>query len=331
MPKPRCCSCQSARGGTCNNCACAKNGKGCTDCLLSKDGLCLNPNGCGGAVSKPQRLVRPYTGCVAGKNGKPLERRREDISRLRVHVSEHLAEGFVPPNQWLLDHDSQVCPGCARALTSVSSRCTECKSHAGDSVSIPKARFLPKLQLNHVVQVSLGATNAALSSGLPPAALISPLQAAFPPLQAAFPLQAPLQAAECSAGDEGKVYEVEKIVDKRRKRNKVQYRVVWRGCPGRDTWEEIRSLSKCKDAINDYERTHFPPACVAHQSVSIAPAARTLPQSQRNRKLKFSMKSRKSLGSKRKMGRCSTSWYGKGFQAKTRGKVLRHWGIVRNQ
>ena len=34
-----CASCQSARHGTCEKCACAKEGKGCVDCLLSRDGF----------------------------------------------------------------------------------------------------------------------------------------------------------------------------------------------------------------------------------------------------------------------------------------------------
>ena len=169
MPKPKCCTCQSARDGTCRNCACVKGGRACTDCCLSRDGKCSNPNGCDPTVGKSGKLVCPFERCSAGKNGTPLERRWEDVSRFRSHLSSHLVDdNFVPSAQWLSDNSSQVCPDCSHAIVSLSSRCTKCRSEIPDScfnVSIPKNRYLPKLQLNHVAQVSLGTTDAVLSSG----------------------------------------------------------------------------------------------------------------------------------------------------------------------
>ena len=117
MVRARCCSCQSARNGTCKNCACVKDGKGCTDCLLSRDGLCSNRFGCGPFESKQVKVHCPFERCDAGKNGKPLERRLEDISRLRTHVSSHLKE-FYSFGSVFSDHNSVLCPGCSNAIVS---------------------------------------------------------------------------------------------------------------------------------------------------------------------------------------------------------------------
>ena len=143
----------------------------CTDCYLSQDGLCLNSLGSGDVETKVEKLVCPFSGCSAGKNGRPMEKRKEDISRLRSHMSTHLADGFVPTVVWLADHDSRLCPGCSAAIVALTGRCGGCKARVPDScynVSAPKARYLPKLEKNHVVQVSLGATESVLKSGLPP-------------------------------------------------------------------------------------------------------------------------------------------------------------------
>ena len=149
-----------------------KVGKACTDCYLSADGLCSNSFGCGDVESKVDRLICPFAGCLAGKNGKPMEKRKEDISRLRGHLSEHFAEGFVPTDGWLTEHQSRLCPGCSRAVVALTGRCGDCKTRVPEScyhVSAPRARYLPKLETNHVVQLSLGASESVLSAGLPPA------------------------------------------------------------------------------------------------------------------------------------------------------------------
>ena len=58
------------------------------------------------------------------------------------------------------------------------------------------------------------------------------------------------------------VFVVEKIIDKRRKRNnKVEYLVVWEGHPGKDSWEPISSFKGHSDAIDDFESTYMPPRC----------------------------------------------------------------------
>ena len=149
MVRARCCSCQLARNGTRQNCACVKSGKGCTDCLLSRDGACSNPLGCGPS----------FDGCDAGKNGKPFERRPQDISRLRTHLALHLKEGFSPSDLWLSTHDSQLCPGCDHAIVSLSSRCAECRARVSDAqfkLAAPRDRGLPKLQQNHAFFSSEG-------------------------------------------------------------------------------------------------------------------------------------------------------------------------------
>src|SRR5947209_8430430 len=100
MVRARCCSCQLARNGTSQNCTCVKSGKGCTDCLLSRDGACSNPLGCGHSEPKQVKLICPLDGCDAGKNGKNFESRPQDISRLRTHLALHLKEGLSPSDLW---------------------------------------------------------------------------------------------------------------------------------------------------------------------------------------------------------------------------------------
>ena len=169
------------------------------------------------------------------------------MSRFRSHLSSHLVDdNFVPSAQWLSDNSSQVCPDCSHAIVSLSSRCTKCRSEIPDScfnVSIPKNRYLPKLQLNHVAQVSLGTTDAVLSSGLPEMKMSVPES----------------KRAEKKMPAPEKQFEVEKIIDKRRtSRNKPEYLVVWKDYDGETSWEGMSSLRGCKDAIDDFERSYFP-------------------------------------------------------------------------
>ena len=44
--------------------------------------------------------------------------------------------------------------------------------------------------------------------------------------------------------------------------NRVQYLVVWKDYPGEDSCAAVSALAGCKDAINEFERTYFPPHCV---------------------------------------------------------------------
>ena len=141
-----------------------------------------------------------------------------------------------------------MCPDCSQAIVSLSSRCTKCRSEIPVScyVSIPKNRYLPKLQLNHVVQVSLGATDAVLSSGLPEKKIPVP--------------ESKRAEKEISAPEEQ--FEVEKIIDKRRtSRNKPEYLVVFKDHPGEDEWLGMANLRGCREAIDAFERNYFPSAC----------------------------------------------------------------------
>ena len=171
MVKDRCCSCSITRFGTCKNCACVKANRACTDCLVSRDGKCLNLHGQGVAEEKKEKLICPFAGCTAGRNGRPREVRFEDISRLRYHLSDHINDvGYVVSSEWLDAHESRLCPGCDVAVVALSGRCDGCKKRTPDScfdVSAPRARYLPKLELNHVDQLSLGASEKVLNAGLP--------------------------------------------------------------------------------------------------------------------------------------------------------------------
>ena len=163
---------------------------------------------------------------------------RFDRQTLSTHVRD---DKFNVPAQWLVDHQSRLCPGCKVSIVALKGRCDGCKNRTLDSchdVSAPRARNLPKLVLNHVQQVTLGASETVLSLGLPP------------------------PRAKTRRGKE--VFEVEKIIDKRRQGKKVEYLVVWKGYsdPSDNSWENLTSLATCKDTINAFERTYIPPPCV---------------------------------------------------------------------
>ncbi len=119
-------------------------------------------------------------------------------------------------------------------------------------MSAPRARGLPKLQQNHVVQLSLGATELVLSKGLPPQASTS---------KSAEEKLPPRARTSKSAN---KQFEIEKIIDKRRINSKVEYLVVWRGYSSEhDSWEPITSfMNRRVPAIDDFESTYIPPRCV---------------------------------------------------------------------
>ena len=223
--------------------------------MLSRDGACSNPLGCGPSEPKQVKLICPFDGCDAGKNGKPFERRPQDISRLRTHLALHLKEGFSPSDLWLSKHDSQLCPGCDHAIVSLSSRCAECRARVSDAqfkLAAPRARGLPKLQQNHVVQLSLGATEVVLSKGLPPrASTAKPAEEKLPP-----------RARTLKSAN--KQFVIEKVIGKRRVNSKVEYLVVWEGYSSEhDSWEPISSFKNRRvQAIDDFESTYIPPRCV---------------------------------------------------------------------
>ena len=53
-------------------------------------------------------------------------------------------------------------------------------------------------------------------------------------------------------------YEVEKIIDKKRKKGKIPYLVRWKGYSSEnDTWEPLSNLKNAKDAITAYESQQF--------------------------------------------------------------------------
>ena len=69
-------------------------------------------------------------------------------------------------------------------------------------MAAPRAHNLPKVEQNHVVQLSLGATAEVLNKGLP------------------------ARVSESKRPAAAEVFVVEKIIDKRRVKSKVEYLVV---------------------------------------------------------------------------------------------------------
>ena len=54
--------------------------------------------------------------------------------------------------------------------------------------------------------------------------------------------------------ESGEEYEIEKIINKRVSRNKVQYLVKWKGYSDFDSqWLDIQQLDNAREAIMDFE------------------------------------------------------------------------------
>ena len=143
-----------------------KAGRACVNCELSRNGLCKNEFG--HAEIQPSRSFQcPFPTCNEGVGKRPVTRRVEDVSRLRMHVSTHV--GFVPSTDWLTLTKSRICPGCSLTLTSLDLKCDGCKKSKAPIVAsqVPRAQHLPKHKFNRFDQVSLGVTSAALDAGLP--------------------------------------------------------------------------------------------------------------------------------------------------------------------
>lgn len=57
------------------------------------------------------------------------------------------------------------------------------------------------------------------------------------------------------SSDKEQEYEVESILEKRMRNDKVQYKVKWLGYSEDEaTWEEASNLEGCKDLIDDFEK-----------------------------------------------------------------------------
>jgi len=69
-----------------------------------------------------------------------------------------------------------------------------------------------------------------------------------------FPLRELQPPPEPIINEDGESeYEIEKIVDNRKKRNCIEYRVRWKWFDStKDTWEITSTLSKARDSIKDY-------------------------------------------------------------------------------
>ena len=55
-------------------------------------------------------------------------------------------------------------------------------------------------------------------------------------------------------GDGSEEYTVEKIVDRRKRYNRWEYRVRWQGYgPEEDTWEIMRNVTNARDAVKEFQ------------------------------------------------------------------------------
>ena len=135
-------------------------------------------------------IACPFEGCSTA----------ERISSLRTHINNaHVRAGFVVADSWLDANDSRVCSSCKILITSNSNRCSDCRSRPIDAVKPSKARYLPALHLNHVVQLSLGTTTEALELGLPEPSRAASIGVVTPPLKVCC-LNA---GGSCNCGDTG--------------------------------------------------------------------------------------------------------------------------------
>ena len=115
MSEDLCCSCQS---GTCENSACVKTCKGCTNCLLTRGGFCKISHGSALEEKKSENLICPF-----------------GIPRWRFHsVDEIRSDDFALPEQWLLDNDSRPCPVCGISFV------------CWGTVMVARIEFLPQRQ-----------------------------------------------------------------------------------------------------------------------------------------------------------------------------------------
>lgn len=70
-------------------------------------------------------------------------------------------------------------------------------------------------------------------------------------------VQAPPEPVEIEGEDE---WEVEAVLDKRKRRNKIEYLVSWKGYGAEDdTWEPVSNLENCKELVVEFEE-RFPNA-----------------------------------------------------------------------
>ena len=73
-------------------------------------------------------------------------------------------------------------------------------------------------------------------------------------------------------------FEVERIADRRKVRNRLQYLIKWKGYgPQYNSWHGVQDLTHCMDLVTAYDELYSPPAGTRHRP-SNAPGVPAAPQ-----------------------------------------------------
>ena len=115
-------------------------------------------------------------------------------------------------------------------------------------------RFLGPYKIKQVVSATAYELDLPLSMNIYPVSHVSLLKKYYPNPEEFANRQVPPPPPVMI--DDQKEYEVDLILDKRKRRGKVEYLVKWVGYELHDaTWEPVENLKNASETIHDYEKT----------------------------------------------------------------------------